>query len=226
MLGLRWRCLAAIPLPPTQSVEEHAATQAEFLTAKLRPMLQRACAGRGHVFFVGAAHFVMGAFLCRVWCWARLLPRGGSGRKRYSVLGAWNAVTRELVGIATDATVSAETMCALLGKVASVGLRGPITLVLDNARYQHCNLVKDLARVLGIHLEFLPSYSPNLNPIERLWKFVKKQVLYGRHYATFAEFRAAIDGCLAKIPTEHRDSLASLMTHNFQTFDPASFLAA
>lgn len=226
MLGLKWRCLAAIPLPPKKTIEEHAATQAEFLGTKLEPLLEEARAGPGQVFFVDAAHFVMGSFLCCVWCLVRLFIRGGSGRKRYSVLGAWNAVTHELVSITTDATVSAETMCALLAKIAALGLQGPITLVLDNARYQHCALVMDLAKSLNIHLEFLPSYSPNLNLIERLWKFIKKQVLYGRHYATFEEFRAAIDGCLAKIPTEHRDKLKSLMTHNFQTFDPTSFLAA
>jgi len=196
------------------------------LETKLEPLLEETRAGRGQVFFVDAAHFVMGAFLCCVWCWARLLIRGASGRQRYSVLGAWNAVTQELVSITTDTTVSAETMCALLVKIAALGLQGPITLVLDNARYQHCALVMNMAKSLQIHLEFLPSYSPNLNLIERLWKFVKKQVLYGHHYATFVEFRAAIDDCLAKIPTEHREKLQSLMTHNFQTFNPASFLAA
>ncbi len=156
-------------------------------------------------------------------------PSGHSwrlGRKRYSVLGAWNAVTHELVSITTDGTVSAETMCALLAKIAALGLQGPITLVLDNARYQHCALVIDLAKSLNIHLQFLPSYSPNLNLIERLWKFIKKQVLYGRHYATFVDFYTAIDGCLAKISTDHREKLNSLMTHNFQTFDPASFFPA
>jgi transposase len=226
VLGLKWRCLAAIPLPPKKTIEEHVAIQSEFLETKLEPALQDARAGQGHVFFVDAAHFVMGAFLCCIWCGTRLFLRGGSGRKRYSVLGAWNAVTHELVSITTDATVSAETLCALLHKIAALGLQGPITLVLDNARYQHCVLVMELAKSLKIHLEFLPSYSPNLNLIERLWKFIKKQVLYGRHYGTFAEFRAAIDGCLAKIPTEHRENLESLMTHNFQTFDPTSFLAA
>src|ERR1700675_4857915 len=197
--------MAAIPLPPKKTIEEHAATQAEFLETKLEPLLEEARAGTGHVFFVDAAHFVMGSFLCCVWCLVRLLIRGGSGRQRYSVLGAWNAVTHELVSITTDATVSAEAMCALVVKIAALGLQGPIALVLDNARYQHCKLVIDLANSLNIHLEFLPSYSPNLNLIERLWKFVKKQVLYGRHYATFADFRAAIDGCLAKIPTDHRE---------------------
>jgi transposase len=218
--------MAAIPLPPKKTVEEHVAIQAEFLESKLEPALQEARAGKGHVFFVDAAHFVMGAFLCCIWCMARLFIRGGSGRKRYSVLGAWNAVRHELVSITTDTTVSAETMCALLRKIAALGLQGPITLVLDNARYQHCALVMELAKSLNIHLEFLPSYSPNLNLIERLWKFIKKQVLYGKHYGTFLEFCAAIDGCLAKIPTDHREKLDSLMTHNFQTFNPALFLAA
>lgn len=226
MLGLKWRCVAAIPLPPKKTVAEHVAAQAEFREAKLEPLLEAARANQGQVFFVDAAHFVMGAFLCCVWCAARMFIRGGSGRKRYSVLGAWNAVTNELVSITTDATVTAETMCALLLKIAALGLRGPITLVLDNARYQHCALVMDLAKSLNIDLQFLPSYSPNLNLIERLWKFIKRQVLYGRHYPSFAEFRAAIDGCLAKIPTDHKEKLESLMTHNFQTFDPASFLAA
>jgi len=218
--------MAAIPLPPKKTIEEHVATQAEFRETTLEPLLEEARAGKGHVFFVDAAHFVMGAFLCSVWCLARVFIRGGSGRKRYSVLGAWNAVTHQLVSITTDATVSAETICALLRKIAALGLQGPITLVLDNARYQHCALVMELAKSLNIHLQFLPSYSPNLNLIERLWKFIKKQVLYGKHYGTFLDFCSAIDDCLAKIPTDHREKLNSLMTHNFQTFNPASFLAA
>jgi len=225
-VGLKWRCVAAIPLPPKKTVEEHAATQAEFLEQKLEPALAEARAGEAHLFFVDAAHFVMGSFLCCVWCLVRLMIRGASGRKRYSVLGAWNAATNALVSVTTDATVNAETMCALLRKIAALGLTGPVRLVLDNARYQHCVLVIDLAKSLNIELLFLPSYSPNLNLIERLWRFIKKQVLYAHHYDTFAAFREAIDGCLSKIETEHAKGLKSLMTHKFQTFQDVSFLAA
>jgi transposase len=218
--------VAAIPLPPKKTVEEHVRTQSEFLEHKLEPALAAAREGAAHVFFVDAAHFVMGSFLCCVWCLVRQMIRAGSGRKRYSVLGAWNAVTNSMVSITTDATVNAETMCALLRRIAVLGLAGPIRLVLDNARYQHCALVMELAKNLNIELLFLPSYSPNLNLIERLWKFVKKKALYGRHYNTFADFQAAIDDCLTKIPTAHREKLGTLMTHNFQTFENASFLAA
>lgn len=223
---MQWRRVAAIPLPPKKTVEEHAATQAEFLEQKLEPALAAARAGEAHLFFVDAAHFVMGSFLGCVWCLVRLMIRGASGRKRYSVLGAWNAVTNALVSVTTDATVNAETMCALLRQIAALGLTGPVRLVLDNARYQHCALVMDLAKSLNIDLLFLPSYSPNLNLIERLWRFIKKKELYARHYATFEDFRGAIDGCLSKLETEHRQELKSLMTHKFQTFRDVSFLTA
>lgn len=223
---MKWRCTAAIPLPPKKTVEEQVATQATFLDEKLEPLLAKGRVGEGHVFFVDAAHFVQGAFLCCLWCACRLFIRGASGRQRYSVLGAWNAVTNELVRVTTSGTVSSETMCDLLRKIAALGLTGPVTLVLDNARYQRCALVTSLADTLHITLEFLPSYSPNLNLIERLWKFVKRDVLYGRHYHNFTEFCRAIDGCLDNIPTKHRSQLATLMTHNFQHFNKASFLAA
>ena len=117
-------------------------------------------------------------------------------------------------------------MCDLLRKVAAPGLTGPITLVLDNAHYQRCAAVMNLAATLDITLQFLPSYSPNLNLIERLWKFVKRDVLSGRHDKNFTDFCRAIDGCLDHIPTKHCPRLATLMTHNFQTFNPASFLTA
>jgi transposase len=145
---------------------------------------------------------------------------------RYSVLGAWNAAKNQLVSVTTVGTVSSGTMCQLLHKIAAFGLQEPITLVLDNARYQHCAVVKDLAATLNTQLQFLPSCFPNLNLIERLWKFVKRGVLSGKHYPTFAEFCQAIDGCLENIPNKHRSRLASLMTHNLQRFKPASFLAA
>jgi transposase len=217
--------MGAIPLPPKQTVEEHTRTQAAFLQQKLEPALAEARANRRTVFFVDAAHFVQGSFLCCVWCLVRMFVRGASGRRRYNVLGAWNGVTRELIRVTNDTRVSSDTMVELLGRIATQ-TQGPTTLVLDNARYQRCAAVEAEAKRLGIALLFLPSYSPNLNLIERLWKFTKKKALRGKHYADFAAFRAAIDDCLERIRTDHRDALASLMTLNFQTFDNASFLAA
>ena len=124
------------------------------------------------MFFVDAAHFVFGTFLCCLWSFARIFVRAASGRQRFNVLGAWNAVTRQLIAVTNTTVVNTETMSELLRKIAALGLTGPITFVLDNAHYQHNAAVKALAEQLGITLLFLPSYSPNLNLIERLWKSV------------------------------------------------------
>ena len=225
-LGFQWRRIRAVPGPAQKNLPDHVREQREFLDGQLRPRLDAALAGRGHVFFVDAAHFVFGTFLCCLWSIARLFVRAASGRQRFNVLGAWNAVTRELVAITNTAVVNSETMSELLRAIAARGLVGPVTLVLDNARYQRNALVQGLAKDLGIALLFLPSYSPNLNLIERLWRFMKRKAAYGRYHPTFADFRAAIEEVLGGISTTHADKLATLMTLNFQEFEDVSLLAA
>ncbi len=173
-----------------------------------------------------AAHFVVASYLGWLWCATRLFVRAASGRQRYNVLGAFNAVTHELLCVTNESYVNAQTVCELLGKVSALGLGIPITLVMDNARYQRCRLVQDLAQTLNIHLLFLPSYSPNLNLIERLWKFTKKAVLNSRHQQCFADFRQEIDKCLNELTTTHRRGIESLMVLNFQTFENVSMLEA
>ena len=202
------------------------AEQQRFHDEELKPRLEAAQAGQGHVFFVDAAHFVFGTFLCCLWSFTRLFVRAASGRQRFNVLGAWNAITQELVAVTNTTVVNRDTMCELLRKIAAQGLLGPITVVLDNARYQRNAAVQTLAAELGITLLFLPSYSPNLNLIERLWKFIKRDRLYGRYYATFQDFRASIEGCLGELSTTHRHALKTLMTLKFQTFQHVTLLAA
>jgi transposase len=205
---------------------EHNRIQADFLETQLKPCLDAAQAGDGHVFFVDAAHFVFGTFLCCLWSFARIFVRAASGRQRFNVLGAWDAVTRQLIAVTNTTVVNTETMCQLLRKIAACGLNGPIALVLDNARYQRNAAVAALAEELGIKLLFLPSYSPNLNLIERLWKFIKRRALYGRYHPTFAEFQAAIHEVLDGLPTTHAEQLKTLMTLKFQVFEDVSLMAA
>jgi transposase len=205
---------------------EHIATQATFHDNELKPRLDAAQAGDGRVFFGDAAHFVFGTFLCCLRSFQRIFVRAASGRPRFNVLGAWNAVTRESVAVTNTTVVNTATMCELLRKIAALRLTGPITLVLDNARYQRNAVVQALATELGITLLYLPSYSPNLNPIERLWKFVKRRALYGRYHPAFAEFQAAINEVIDGLSTTHAESLESPMTLNFQRFEDVSLVAA
>jgi len=176
------------------------------------------------VFFVDAAHFVLAPFLGMLWCFTRVFIRAPAGRQRFNVLGALNALTHELITVTNDTYITAESVCELLMALARLNLTVPITLVLDNARYQKCTLVQTLARALNIELLYLPAYSPNLNLIERLWKFVKKQCLYSTYYATFSDFKQAISDCLAQTHTTHQQELDSLLTLRFQTFDKAPIM--
>ena len=125
-----------------------------------------------------AAHFVFGAFLGYLWCFTRCWIKAPSGRQRFNVLGALNAITYEVITVTNLTYINAESVCQLLEKLGALSLQVPITLILDTARYQRCTLVQSVADTLGIELLYLPAYSPNLNLIERLWKFVKKQCLY------------------------------------------------
>lgn len=165
-----------------------------------------------------AAHFVHGAFLGFLWCFARLFIPSPSGRKRFNVLGAINAVTKEIITITNETYINSESVCRLLEKIAKIGDKLPITVVLDNARYQRCELVQRYAQALGIELLYLPTYSPHLNLMERLWRFVRKECLYSKYYSNFAMFKNAIAHCIATAHTQHKEELESLLSWNFQSF--------
>ena len=173
-----------------------------------------------------AAHFVLAPFLGYLWTRLRRFIRAPSGRQRFNVLGALNAVTHQLVTVTNDSYINAQSVCDLLRKIAAAHEAIPITLILDNARYQKCKIVWALAESLNIELLYLPSYSPNLNLIERLWKFVKKQVLYSKYYADFASFSGAITNCLTQTHTQHKAALDSLLTLRFQTLQEPQKVAA
>jgi len=212
-LGLKRRKVGQIPAkadPEKQQI---------FLDEELEPRLEEVKAGKRHLFFVDAAHFVLQPFLGFLWSFARIFIKAPAGRQRFNVLGALHATTRQLLTVTNTDSVNANTVATLLRQLAASFTDLPITVVLDNARYQHCQFIKNLAADLGLELLFLPSYSPNLNLIERLWKFVKKECLYSIYYSSFSDFKQAIQDCLAEVSGKYKSQLASLLTLNFQTFE-------
>jgi transposase len=112
-----------------------------------------------------------------------------------------------------------------LHKLAGLYLGVPVTVFLDNARYQKCQLVMTAAASLHIELCYLPTYSPNLNLIERLWRFIKKECLYSIYYPSFEPFKGAIVNCLNNTHTKHKSALDTLLTLRFQLFEKPQFLA-
>jgi len=195
--------------------------QEEWLKAKLNPIIEKAKQGEVHLLFMDAAHFVLAPFLCFLWSFNRVFIKAPAGRKRINVLGAVNAITKKVYFNAQTANINALTIVDFLHQLRIYYYdMKPIYIVLDNARYQHCQLVRYVAWQFNIHLLFLPSYSPNLNIIERLWKFVKKKCLYAKYYQTFDDFKAAIILTMKKVneDTQYQNELKSLLTLKFQLF--------
>src|SRR5438270_5107392 len=168
------------------------AVQHQWAENTLQPAIEAAQQGQIHLLFCDAAHFVLQPFLCFLWTAVRVFIPSAAGRNRINVLGAVHAITKEIVTLTNTSYITSDTLIAFLKQLKEKYTDKPITLVLDNARYQHCALVKTFAVGLGIHLLFLPPYSPNLNIIERLWKFAKKKILYAKYYNKPAAFHQAI----------------------------------
>jgi len=189
---------------------------------KLQPRLEEAKHGKRTVYFADAAHFVHGAFIARIWCTVRMFIPTPSGRNGYNVLGVLDAITHRIISVCNTSYINHLSVIELLEKIREFHKDSiiPISIFLDNAKYQVCKAVKDRADVLNIELMFLPSYSPNLNLIERLWKWMKKDCLNCMYYSKFCEFKNAIDNSLNKIANgKVKNELDSLLSLKFQSFD-------
>ncbi len=181
------------------------------------PLINEAKQGVIELFFVDASHFVMGGFPGRVWSVVRRWVKTASGRKRYNVLGALNFVTKKVESICNDTYITSIQVVELLEKLSS-SYGKPIHIVLDNASYQACNFVKENAARLGIALHYLPSYSPNLNLIERVWKLVKSKVLNSAYIDTFNMFCHKISFCIDSLHIKCASEMESLITSKFHLF--------
>jgi transposase len=222
-IGMKTRKIGYVPGKATEP--DKIQEQEEFRQEKLEPLLAEVKEEKRAVYFVDAAHFVHRAYLGFLWCFQRIFMASPSGRKRFNVLGAINALTHEIITVTNESYINSESVCELLDKLAALSLTIPITLILDNARYQKCHKVRDHAKQLGIELLYLPSYSPHLNLIERLWKFVRNECLYSKYYETFDDFKKAISDCLHTANAKKKEKLATLLTWNFQSFRNVKFLA-
>ncbi len=141
------------------------------------------------------------------------------------MLGAFDPISLSVVCVTNTSDIDSSSVCDLLWEIGLLHPGRTIKIVLDNAACQRCFLVQEFARELGIALVFLPSCSPNLNLIERYWKFVKKKCPYNRFYESFDSFCAAIDECVRHGGKHDAAELKSLTTLKFQSFEYVQCLA-
>ena len=178
--------------------------------------IKQAQNGECHLLFMDAAHFILQPFICALWCTKRLFIKAASGRNRINVLGAVYAITKQVITMSNTTYINADTIVAFFKQLKEHYGDLPLKIVLDNARYQHCKYVEAAANNLGITLLFLPPYSPNLNIIERLWKFTKKEILYAKNNDTPVKFHQAITGFFQIVNQKYNEELKNLLTLKFQ----------
>lgn len=207
--GYRYRKMGQIP------GKADAQKQEKWLES-LQPYIQKAEKGECHLLFSDAAHFTLSAFVCMVWSICRIFLKTAAGRNRINVLGTVDAVTKEVITHINTTYITAETIVEFLQQLKIHYNEKPIVIIMDNARYQHCQLVMEKAKELNVEILFLPPYSPNLNIIERLWKFTKKKVLYGKFYESPELFHNAIRGFFEQINQKYTSELEMLLTLKFQ----------
>lgn len=175
------------------------------------------------LYFGDAAHFKHNAEAGYAWSLVgepHLIP-SNSGRQRYNVLGAYSPQSHEFVGLLTEENITQDKLCALLSQLRQKHpAHAKIYLFLDNARYNYTDQVLHHAQFCSILLDFLPPYSPNLKPIERLWKFVRKFFFKDKYRASFQDFCAQLQEFFANLHA-YREQLQSLITQNFELIPAA-----
>jgi transposase len=171
------------------------------------------------LLFMDASHFVMGCdFLGYIYGMTRRFIKTYSGRKRYNVLGALSFISKKVTTVTNDTYITAVEICELLKKVAVEYAGKSVFIVLDNARYQKCGIVQELANQLGIQLIYIPPYSPNLNLIERFWKYVKSK-LRTKYYDKFDVFQEKIDSIVNNADKKDKAIIDRLIGEKVQLFD-------
>ena len=172
--------------------------------------------GKSLVYFADSTHPMLNPILSSGWIrkGREFEVKTNSGRERVNINGAIELNSLSVVSRSCK-RVNGSSMCDLL---RAIRLRHPkarrICLILDNAPYNKSYLVRDLAKELGIKILYLPAYSPNLNPIERLWKFMKGKVMANRYFPDVEIFQKELMLFLRGI-RKYKQELSTLITDNF-----------
>ncbi len=173
-----------------------------------------------HVLFSDAMHQIHNS---ESWCawqerwraWTRVLL-SNTGRRRLNITGAYNPLTFHTTTMIEEENCDQSSTKRFFDLIREeYPDTTPIHLFLDNAKYQKCYTVQEYAQEKNIVLEYLPPYSPNLNLIERFWKFTKKVLVRNQYYETFDEFHKAFESFFLSLD-DYRTSLESLLTLKFE----------
>jgi transposase len=180
--------------------------------------------GKTHLLFYDPVHQLHNTINGK--CWQAkggqntiVLP-SNTGRKRITILGAISPVNHKFTSITIEGMVNKEVTVEVLKNIRETyNDDKEIIIIMDNAKYNRAYVVQDIAKKLNITIKFLPPYSPNLNLIERVWKFLKKK-LKNKYIEKFEDFKLWIyDFC--KYFDEFKDEISKLISNNIQIIKAA-----
>lgn len=178
--------------------------------------LKESKASEDEIYFMDGVHPLHNSITANGWI-KKGQERGiqaNTGRQRLNINGACNAATGKVVVHECEA-INAQATIALFKKMQASQPVGRLLVIADNARYYRSIAVQEYIKSnKRIKLIFLPSYSPNLNLIERLWRFYKKEVLYNHYYPDFDEFRNATINFFRTL-NKRKKELLELLRDNF-----------
>ena len=175
--------------------------------------------GLAKVFFCDGVHLIYGYTGGYSWCKERSYIPSSYGRKRVNLLGFMDAVTLKTEKVMNEKYLNSDSVCEGLELLRKKNPGEYLYVILDNAAYQRCKKVKHYAEFLNINLIFLPPYSPNLNLIERLWKFLRKKIMANKYYCTFSEFYQVVSKFIDELHTAYFYVLRSIISFQFECFD-------
>jgi transposase len=197
--------------PPTQAEQE------EFL-ARYYALKKQVEVGVV-ILFGDAMHLIHNVIAGLCWGDPANPPilNSNTGRKRLNILGAYNPDTHSLTHLTGEENCDAKRIIAFFELILKEYSSAPkIILFLDNARYYKAKIVKKwLKKHKKLQIEFLPTYAPNLNLIERFWRFAKERLVRNTYYEKYKTFRAVVFQFLNNVHL-HINELRTLMVENFE----------
>ena len=187
--------------------------------------LKASCDKDESIVFIDAVHPTLSTKISHGWIRTgqdKVIETTGN-RSRLNIIGALNLSDISATIVDDYESINSESIVRFFCKLReSYPLAHKLHIILDGAGYHRSDLVKDAAFVLNIELHYLPPYSPNLNPIERLWKVMNEKSRNNVYFKSKRDFKAAIDQFFTVTLPEIAGSLTSRINDNFQVLKPAS----
>lgn len=186
---------------------------------KLKRLLKRCKEEESELIFFDPAHQVHNSSNGYAWQFkgrkGTKRIKSNTGRRRINIIGGVSAITKQVTTVITEDNCDKTTITAFMKKLSKQYQKSKkVYVILDNASYNRSREVKKEANESNIKLVYLPAYCPNLNLIERLWKFFKKKVIENKYYEEFADFEKAIITFFENIH-EELNSLNTLLNFKF-----------